>query len=160
MSRFEALSLFDLAAGLPLEPPATDEAGERPSTVPENFSSASPFPPLDREAKPHRELDDEARELAASLERLLEPEVLGKLKSMSPIEIGRGVRVLSPETYIKRTLRELEIGRAWLLEAAKERARRFLEAVEPLLKEKAPEECGAKEGEDENPKACRSYFTR
>lgn len=101
--------------------------------------------------------DDEARKLATRLKRLLEPEALGKLKAVAPIEVRRWKRVLDPETCIKRTLRELETGRSRLLEAAKERARRFLEAVEPLLKEKAP--YGAKEGEDENPKACRSYFT-
>ncbi len=167
MSHFEVASLFDLAEGLPLKPLANGETGgaKETSTVPAERSEAErenpslPFP-LAQKVKPHREGDDEALELAARLRRLLEPNVLARLKAMAPIEVRRWERVLDPEKCIRRTLEELETGRSWMLEAAKERTRRFLEAVEPLLKEKAPWRCGASVG-GQNGKASggRSYFT-
>lgn len=94
--------------------------------------------PVEKEDPPENGPDEEARELAEKLRRLLEPETLERLKAMAPIRETRWERVLEPEKFMRRTLFELETGRSWLLEAAKERARRFLEAVEPHLKTKGP----------------------
>ncbi|OAQ20345.1 hypothetical protein [Thermosulfurimonas dismutans] len=78
--------------------------------------------------------DEETRELTEKLKSLLRPLVLGFLASKAPIQIDKSRSVLNPQEFIKRTVSELS-GRGQVREAAKERARRFLKAIRPLLQE-------------------------
>ena len=87
--------------------------------------------PLEKEVLTESGPDEEARELAERLRRLLEPEMLERLKAMAPIQVTRWERVLGPEKLIRRTLAELEGGRSRVLEAARERAKKFLRVVAP-----------------------------
>ena len=131
-SPFKLPSLFDLAEGLPPEPPAGEEAQGAGET-----SSASL--PLAQEVKPPREGDDEALRLAERLSRALEPEVLERLRARAPIRVSRWETVLDPEKCARRTLEEIKTGESRMLEAAMARARRFLEAIEPLIEETGAE---------------------
>lgn len=133
MSRFRSLFDFDLVSGLPLETDTSEEAAREASSASGESHDAKQDLPLgsspETQEKPLQEADEEARGLAERLRRLLEPETLEKLKLRAPLQVSRWEKVTGPEKFLRRTLNELEGGRSWVLTAAKERARRFLEAI-------------------------------
>ena len=74
------------------------------------------------------------------LKSLLDPETLERIRRACPLEISQGVTLIDPEACIRRALLELERGRpgTWFHEAARERGKRLLSALEPFTKEKTP----------------------
>jgi len=87
-----------------------------------------------KERTSSKRLDEEAIELREKLKALFRPSVLGFLACKAPIQVDKSRKVWRPGEFIKRTVSELS-GRGQVREAAKERARRFLEAIRPLLQE-------------------------